>query len=220
VSDPSPEGATLRVFVAVPLIPSIRTALESLIAGAAGSTRDVRWVDKDNLHITIKFLGDTLRERIPEVSVAVATACLGVPAFDLLISGIGAFPPRGAPKVIWAGVSRGGGHLAELAGRVDAALAELGFERERRPFSPHVTIGRVRSSTGSAVGEIRELLGAADGFVAGGQTVDEVTVMRSELRPQGPVYTRLATASLKGSVPGLPDEDRTRIMKEGKISSS
>src|SRR5207245_7151093 len=106
--------------------------------------RDVAWVAPESLHLTLKFLGRVREARTPELAVALTRATAGLTAFEANVAGLGAFPSPARARVIWAGVGRGTDALVELAGRVDAALAALGVEREPRAFSPHVTLGRVR----------------------------------------------------------------------------
>lgn len=150
-----------------------------------------------NLHLTVKFLGAVAEDRIEAVASALTGAMTGVGAFDAQIEGLGAFPSATRPRVVWAGVTAKAGTMGDLAGRVDDALAALGFTREVRPFSPHITLGRVRLP-GRIPALTEALRGAASrGF--GGLRVVRVSLMRSELSPRGARYTELAAASLGGA---------------------
>jgi 2'-5' RNA ligase len=131
-------------------------------------------------------------ERLEAVAAALAGAVADFPAFHLALRGLGAFPSSTRPRVLWAGVGEGAGAAADLAGRIDAALLPLGFPREMRPFSAHVTLGRVR--TPRADGRLGEAL--ARGAPAGRQPVGHVWLMRSELSPRGARYTELAALAL------------------------
>jgi 2'-5' RNA ligase len=153
-----------------------------------------------NLHLTVKFLGAVGEDRIEAVAGALAGAAAGVGAFDAQVEGLGAFPSATRPRVVWAGVTAGADTMGKLAGRVDDALAALGFDREARPFSPHITLGRVRQP-----GRIQVLTDALRGDVGRGfgrLRVARVSLMRSELSPRGARYTELAAASLGGASAG------------------
>jgi RNA 2',3'-cyclic 3'-phosphodiesterase len=150
-----------------------------------------------NLHLTVKFLGAVAEDRIEAVAGALTGAVAGVGAFDAQVEGLGAFPSTTRPRVVWAGVTAGAGTMADLAGRVDDALAALGFEREARPFSPHITLGRVRQP--GRVLALTEALRGAAGCGFGRLRVARVSLMRSELSSRGARYTELAAASLGGA---------------------
>jgi 2'-5' RNA ligase len=158
----------------------------------------VAWVAPGNLHLTVKFLGQVSEERIDAIVGAAtqATACLR--AFDARVCGLGAFPSAARPRVVWAGVTDGAPAMVDLAGRVDRALAPLGFPAESRPFSPHVTLGRVRQPGRNP--ELAAALGSAAGREFGRVRVAGASLMRSELSRGGARYTELALLALAGSV--------------------
>jgi len=147
-----------------------------------------------NLHLTVKFLGAVAEDRIETIAGALTGAVVSMGAFDTQIEGLGAFPSAARPRVVWAGVTAGAGVMVDLAGRVDQALVALGFAREVRPFSPHVTLGRVRQP-GRAPALTEALRGAA-GRPFGRLRVARASLMQSELSPRGARYTELASASL------------------------
>jgi len=161
---------------------------------------DVAWVKPGNLHLTVKFLGDVAQDRIGAVVTALDAAALGLPVFDAALRGLGAFPSITRPRVIWAGMTEGAGAMVELAGRVEEALAAVGFARDARPFSPHVTLGRVRRPGPN--GALASALRAADAHEFGGIRVAGVRLIRSELSPGGARYTELAAARLHAQAPG------------------
>jgi 2'-5' RNA ligase len=178
----------IRTFIAIPLPAVQREAIGNLVDRLRRTRADVRWVRGENVHITLKFLGPVDESRIATVEKAVREAVSGVDSFPAVLSGTGMFPGPHRPRVLWVGISEGGETLSLLAARVDRSLEALGFEKERRPYSPHITIGRVRSGKGvPACVEAME----AEEFDAGGFPVDEIRIMRSDLRPQGSVYTIL-----------------------------
>lgn len=185
------------------LLPDVlRSALADEIVRLRDVGHGVAWVAPENLHLTLKFLGHVEREGLTRVIAALAEAAAAGRPFDLALRGLGAFPTATRPRVVWAGVEAGHAEADALAGRVDAALTPLGFVAESRPFSAHVTLGRVREprrdpplTAAVAAGEKRSF---------GSFRVESVTLMRSDLSPRGARYTPLATlafGSLRGSGP-------------------
>jgi 2'-5' RNA ligase len=150
-------------------------------------------VAADNVHVTLRFLGGVEAGRLDAVIDALAGALAGQPAFDLAITGLGAFPSTTRPRVLWAGIGEGAEAAARLAARIDAALVPLGFEPETRPFSAHVTLGRVRVPRRDA--RLAETLAAETAF--GRQRVERVSLMRSDLSPRGARYTELTALPLE-----------------------
>lgn len=157
-----------------------------------------RWVPRDNMHLTAKFLGDVASESLPGVYAAVGRAVAQAPCFVFQIADLGCFPNTRRPNIVWAGVRGELGALRALQQAIEAALEPLGYPREARPYSPHLTIGRVnqRASPGDVAALGRTI--AAYGPVALGEVrVGSVSVIRSDLRPSGPVYTDLWIAPLQ-----------------------
>lgn len=139
----------MRCFVAIELSDAVRRALASAGRRLTGGSRDVRLTPVEQLHLTLKFLGEVDEARLPGVCEIVRTAAASSGPFDIRISRIGCFPPRG-PRVLWAGV-RDGGECARWVQDVEGPLAELGFPPDGRPFTPHVTLGRSRNRAGGAL---------------------------------------------------------------------
>jgi 2'-5' RNA ligase len=132
----------MRLFVALELDERTRAALARAHVPDASPGVRVRRVAPRNLHLTLKFLGEVEEARLPDVTSVLCAASLATKPFDLVVRGVGAFPPHGAPRVIWAGCA-GGAELDGLQRRVEDALATLGFPRDDRPFHPHVTLARI-----------------------------------------------------------------------------
>ncbi len=191
----------IRTFIAIELDAAHHRALTALQARLKRdrAARGVRWVAPENIHLTLKFLGDLESSRLPDLQRAVADVCAGTAPFALRISGAGAFPNPQRPNVIWVGISGDLERAAMLAQEIDAACAALGFAREARAFSPHLTLGRVQRD--AALGD-RQKIGAmianANVGELGALRVERIAVMKSELRPGGSVYTRLGDAGLLG----------------------
>ncbi len=143
-----------RIFIATPLPPEAVAEIAALVervrsAGVPGGGRDVRWVRLDGLHLTLRFLGPTLEDRIEAARAAVRVAGAASLPFDLEIGGAGRFPPAGRPRALWLGVALGAEALTGLAAEVDRALVSGGWPPETRPFRAHLTLAR---SDGVAAG--------------------------------------------------------------------
>jgi 2'-5' RNA ligase len=132
--------------------------------------------------------------RLEEIAAGLRAAAAGLTAFDAVVTGLGAFPSSTRPRVVWAGVAAGAPRLTELAARVEEACAALGFPPEARPFSPHLTLGRVRVPRRDA--RLADLLAAAARDEFGRFHVERVALMESQLSPRGARYTERASASL------------------------
>lgn len=135
-----------RLFVAVPLPPDAVTEVAALVErvrapGVPGGGRDARWVRMEGLHLTLRFLGPTLEERVPSVHEAVRSADVGA-AFEVELDGAGAFPSPVRPRTLWLGIVDGIDGLEGLAGRIDEALVAGGWPPADRPFRPHLTLAR------------------------------------------------------------------------------
>jgi len=184
----------MRAFVAVDLPEGLRREAAALQARFRSAGADVKWVEPENLHLTLKFLGSIEETQVSPLTERLKAAAGSLSSFTLRLEGIGAFPRTTDPRVIWVGVSEGKEKLAELASAVEQTCAELGFPKEERPFSPHLTIGRIRSRDHPA-GLIKKLQVAE--FC--GETpapVNQVILYQSTLSPQGPLYTPLAQIPL------------------------
>jgi len=188
---------SLRAFIAAEMSPDVRTKAGSLIVELARAGAEVKWVDPENMHLTIKFLGELPVEEVPEVCHRVAEAVAGVAPFEIALRGAGAFPKPDRPRTLWLGVSDGADSLTDLAERVETSLTTLGFRRESRRFHPHLTIGRVRRAT-AAVATLAAQIADNSHFYAGSTAVDELVVFSSVLSPAGPTYHRLAGIALEG----------------------
>jgi 2'-5' RNA ligase len=150
----------------------------------------VVWVAPENFHLTLKFLGGIDTGRVPDVDKALADAVAGRSPFQLTLRGLGAFPSVGRPRIIWAGIADGAAELAAVAARVDHALVPLGFPAEERPFSAHVTLGRVRTPRRNP--RLSQALSAAADVELITVPVARVSLMRSDLSPRGARYSELA----------------------------
>ncbi|HKQ51183.1 MAG TPA: RNA 2',3'-cyclic phosphodiesterase [Pyrinomonadaceae bacterium] len=185
----------LRVFCAVEVPSEVRERAAAHASRLRERFSEVRasWPRAENLHLTLKFLGEIEESRVALLRAAAARAAEKSTAFELTIEGAGAFPPRGAPRVLWLGVKDTSGGLAQLHSRLEDECAGSGFKREERPFHPHLTLARLRAPQGTrALAQFHQ----ETGFDAAQFPVTELIVMLSELGPRGSRYTPLSRHAL------------------------
>lgn len=195
--------STYRLFVALPVAASLLLPLERvrtrLVSSPGG--RAVRWTRPEQLHLTLRFLGDVPPETVPEACRLLEEACAGVMAFDLRLTGIGCFPRRGGARVVWVGIGGALATLRTLQTSVAEVMAGMGDHPEDKSFEPHLTIGRVRSGVPEAH-RIAATVRSMPPSDVGEWRVDEVVLLRSELRPEGARYWRLISVTLPGDKDG------------------
>ncbi|MCS7238388.1 MAG: RNA 2',3'-cyclic phosphodiesterase [Thermoguttaceae bacterium] len=187
----------IRTFIAVEVDSYVRQRALDLMDILRTAQADVKWVEPENLHITIKFLGEVLSRDIYHICQAVQKAVAQIEPFPLVVAGAGAFPDVIRPRTIWLGLSEGEEQLARLQRSVEDALLPLGFPREGRPFKAHLTLGRVRRAS-PGLARLAQLLRDQASFSGAETFVEEVVVFSSELTPEGPIYEPLATLRLQG----------------------
>lgn len=187
-------SAFIRTFVAVPVAAEIQKALGCVAQELAAAAGKVKWVEPQNLHFTLKFLGDVRMNDVPAICSAVAEGCRQHAPFEIEVGRIGAFPADDRPRTVWVGVNGGAEPMQALQGSIEERLLEIGFRREGRAYEPHLTIGRVRENP--RANSLPELLRRYRDFSAGTMPVSRVVVYSSDLRPEGPVYGVLATTEL------------------------
>ena len=191
--------SVIRAFIAVDLPPEIIKRLEQISALLKQSLGDVsvRWVPTENIHLTLKFLGDVSLTNLEMLKEVLLTEVSVHRSFEVSVGGLGAFPTTRHPRVIWIGVEAPA-DLASLQRGIETAMARLGYAREDRPFSPHLTLGRVpRNATSGDTHLIGETLDTNKVGFLGVAPVDTVFLYRSDLKPAGATYTKIFTASLR-----------------------
>ena len=184
----------VRTFIAIPVSEETRTALGRLAEEGKRAGGDVKWVDPALIHLTLRFLGDVEEARIPAVVDALQLAGGAAVPFELRVAGVGAFPNIHRPRVIWAGAEDKGSVLLGLAATIEEASRRLGFGSADHPFSPHLTLARVKSPKG--LERLSGVLERHAGDEFGTERIGAFRLMKSDLRPQGPVYTPLAEIPL------------------------
>lgn len=195
------EGSPIRTFLAISLPEPQRAALSRLERDFDLHTSILKWVAPNLLHITVKFLDGVDASRLEAVDEAARQGAASTGPFSLALDGLGAFPSVRGPRVIWAGLKRDAGFraLALLFTRLEEALEMHGFPREARPFSPHITLARVRDAAssldrgrvGESLARVQEKRALTAPF-----SVRDLVVMRSDLGPAGPSYTPMAVLPL------------------------
>lgn len=182
---------TFRAFVSVDLPRLDR--LEPLMAELTASGAPLKPVRLDQVHLTLKFLGDTEEALVPRIVEAMRASVAGVPPFTIRLVGTGAFPNLQRMNVLWVGIE-GGEPMVAIARRLEAAVEPLGYPREGRDFSAHVTIARVKG--GGNLDLAREVLRAHAADAFGEVPVDRIRLKKSVLSPQGPTYSTVEEALL------------------------
>lgn len=184
----------MRTFIAIDLAPRLKDALQGLVRDLSPLATNIRWVRTGGMHLTLKFLGEISDGQAAAVAAEVGTIAAGTARFSIRLRGVGAFPPgRSAPRVVWAGVEAGPG-LVALQQRIETAVSTLGFEPERRPFQPHLTLGRAKLP-GRQERLLQEMNRLKDREF-GEMEVDRLTLFRSVLAPGGAEYSVLGEFEL------------------------
>jgi 2'-5' RNA ligase len=189
----------IRAFIAIELPEEVKRTLTRLQERLKSSSRaPVRWSNPDGMHLTLKFLGNINSGTTGGIAAAMAEAVRGIRLFYLQVDGLGVFPSPSRVRVVWVGLTGGTDKLERIQKNLDSKLMPLGFTPEARPFTPHLTLGRVREQ---ARPEERQSLGK---LVSGTPVAKEgsievryIHLIRSQLRPEGPIYTRLNSVEMK-----------------------
>jgi len=190
--------SVIRAFIAIELSDEIQAGLqqaEKTLQARAGAL-PVRWVPAQNIHLTLVFLGDVVTTKLDDLKDMLRAEVTGQPAFEMAVGSLGAFPSFRKPRVVWVGVDAPPG-LSSLQHKIEKATARLGYPAEDRPFSPHLTLGRVaKTATPEQVLKIGGILETEKIGTLGRMPVTSVNLYKSDLQPSGAVYTRLLSVSL------------------------
>ncbi|MGH2582603.1 MAG: RNA 2',3'-cyclic phosphodiesterase [Anaerolineales bacterium] len=189
----------VRAFVALELPAEIQSRLNEIISHLKRDLDGLpmRWVKPENIHLTLKFIGDLAEEQTQEVSHLVETEAKGQKPFEVALSKLGVFPDVRRPRVLWVGLHAPHA-LPDFQQRLEQGLGAMGYEREQRRFSPHLTMARFKRSLNRAgLDALRSSLERTNLNPSGG-IVDSITLFKSELKPDGPVYNRLVQFKLEG----------------------
>lgn len=184
----------IRTFVAITLDDRAKRSIHRVQKELQPKVRGVRWVHPELLHLTVKFLGEIEDGWVVDASEALRRVAARTAPFVLRVGDTGCFPQRGPVRVVWAGIEQEGSQLADLVEAVEAMMEEAGFERERRSFSAHITMGRIRDDRSR--GELRSLVGGAV-LKPVDVPVSNLVVMASDLSSSGPTYTPMSVLSFE-----------------------
>ena len=191
----------VRTFIAIELDEKIKAGLTKLQEQLKAKSPQgaVRWVKPEGIHLTLQFLGNVTVNRIKQIEQGIAQACAGFPPFSFSVEELGCFPDTRRPRVIWVGVREETGTLKRLQKAIEDGMERLGFASEGRGFQAHLTLGRTQRRASS--GEVRRLgqvVEATDIGELGQMEARAVSLIKSDLRPTGAVYTKLAEVKLEG----------------------
>jgi 2'-5' RNA ligase len=191
----------LRAFLASELPAALQDAIHTATAGLREALRGdlVRWVPAHNVHLTLKFLGDVSPSSVELIEQMLLSEATQFPAFDLQVEGLGCYPNPRRPRVLWVGL-KAPAELVSMQRAIEAATSRLGYESEERDFSPHLTIGRVRQNASTAdLHRIRTAIEETRIGTLGSTRVEAIHLFKSELHPEGSIYTRMFSAPLRES---------------------
>ncbi|PIP20527.1 MAG: RNA 2',3'-cyclic phosphodiesterase [Candidatus Omnitrophica bacterium CG23_combo_of_CG06-09_8_20_14_all_40_11] len=187
----------MRTFIAIELPKEIKDSLSRLQEQLKATHADVKWVAPENIHLTLKFLGEIDDKKLEKIVKIIFDTAREKSKFQLRISSLGAFPKIDFPRIIWVGVDIGDKETRGIAEELEQNLAKIGIPKEDRPFSSHITIGRIRSSL-NRERLVQDLKNKAE---LGGQNLDfyatSITLFKSTLTPKGPIYEILKETNLK-----------------------
>jgi RNA 2',3'-cyclic 3'-phosphodiesterase len=186
---------TVRTFIAVETSATVRQRAAALIETLASKGVKVSWAKPQHLHLTLKFLDEIRWNMVAEVTEAVQRAARTIEPFGVEIRGAGAFASLARPRTLWLGTAAGSEALAALHAALESALKPLGFPKEHRRFSAHLTLGRVRDEN-TAARKLGPVIQQHADFLAGEFLVRELVVFSSELTPQGPIYEAIGHGTL------------------------
>lgn len=186
----------LRCFIAIEIPETIKKSVADIIDNLKKSGSDVKWVPEENIHITLQFLGETEESLIPDIKGALYKILAPYSSFYIKIADVGCFPSGKRPRVIWVGME-GPQALIDLYKDISSEMVKFGYQKEERGFTPHVTIGRVKSNRN--MGELLRRLEEFKVTDFPGFEVQNIKLVKSELKPSGAKYYSLAEIPFGGS---------------------
>jgi len=184
----------MRTFVSIEITDEIKARIEELADKLKLMLTPIRWVEKKNLHVTLKFIGWVKDEKVPSLIESIKTCAGGFGSFDVSFSGLGVFPSAKRPRVIWIGTTTGADRVKSLGECIESEVSKLGIREEEREFSPHLTIGRIKEKID--VKALNDFIESNKDIDLGSFTVDHVSMMKSTLRRSGPIYEEIEKIKL------------------------
>lgn len=185
----------IRTFIAIAISDVVRAKIAELQLHLKNAGGRVSWPRPENIHLTLKFLGDTDENQVEEIANQLNQMAKSISPFTITIKGVGAFPNLKFPRVIWVGAESEGDQIHQLVRNIEDRMADLGFKKESRPFSAHLTLGRVKEIKG--IEPLIEKMQQVDNFEAGSLAVNEIRFIKSDLHSSGAIYTTLKKIEIK-----------------------
>ena len=185
---------TIRAFISIEIPQEIKEKISLIQEQLKTIETPISWVRLDSIHLTLKFLGNILEEQIPNIKRCIDTAVSGISPFNVNIKGGGVFPNLNHPRVIWLGLEDKTDSLFKIQKGIDNCLEKIGFEPEERGFTPHLTLGRVKSLKGK--NQLIRTIHIYKDIEVGEIYADKIKLMRSQLNPSGAIYTVLEEVGL------------------------
>lgn len=187
----------MRLFLAFELPPEIKSSVTRTAHELHGISLAVKWVKVDNIHLTVVFIGDTAAEMLADIETSVGRICRKYDPFSISLGGLGIFGSRRNPRILWLGVDADRKRMGRLRRALQRALRPFGVKEEKRPFNPHLTLGRFRKGS-RGDGRLEELLTDYSDLSGPVGSLRELTLFESKLGSQGAAYTRLKAWPLAG----------------------
>jgi len=179
----------MRLFIAIQVRDEILDSLGKGVERLRETRAAVRWVKPGGIHLTVRFLGETGPDRVHALVGTISAVCDKFEPFPLWVTGMGAYPDLRRPRVVWAGVEESSGILNRLWMSTEKAVSEIGWEKEKRGFSPHITLGRVKGPIN--ITRLTEVMQSLENEHWGEQEVRDLILYRSQLKPEGIIYEKV-----------------------------
>jgi len=188
----------IRAFIAIELPEALKAEIARLQEQLKAKSRTpARWVNPENIHLTLKFLGDIDSDTVDDILLAMGEAARGISSFHFSVKGLGVFPNPQRPRIIWVGLTGSLDKLTNLQQNIDNALDRLGLPREKRPFSPHLTIARIQDRATPAERQtVGQLIEGTEFSSRTDFNAATVYLIKSQLTREGPIYSQLGSVSL------------------------
>jgi 2'-5' RNA ligase len=191
----------VRLFIATSLKPEIQHEIDSVLQDLRVSIdqRYIRWVKWTAMHVTLKFLGESSPNKIPDIKLSMDQVVAQFSPIEIALEDLGCFPNMRRPRILWLGIKEQTGSLQRLQGQLENEMSKLGFPKEKRKFHPHLTLGRAKARLSkSDYQQFANQIGRIPPTKIGHQHIDVISLIESDLKPSGPVYTTLHKSLLGG----------------------
>ena len=188
----------IRVFAAIELVDAIKSEIGKFQDELRKVKADIKWVRLENIHLTLKFFGYIPEEQVLVIEKELEKITENVYIFSVLVEKIGSFPVSGNPKIVWAGINDPANQIVNLQKYIEASLKKLGFASEEHSYTPHLTIGRIKGKNN--LKNLLQLIKEKDNIKFGSMIVKDISIIKSDLKSEGPLYTVLKKIALKDKI--------------------